>query len=182
MVRRSVQACPIIVVVVVTACATTATDDPHMGTASRDYTARTAFETLYRGALSASWDTLTQDLGARVDRRSFDPLRPPVPTPGDPRPSHTLVGRIADVEQLGDVELEVRVSLPELVSADLAGPGGAATVHVRLRIRTSSAVDLDDDRLADRGFLERAFWDALDARLEQRIGPFVTAGRPRPTP
>jgi len=182
MFRRSVEAFPIVVLLAAASCATTVTDDPHVATASRDYTARTAFETLYRGTLLASWDALTQDLGARVDRMSFDPLRPPAPSPGDPRPDHTLVGRISDLEQLGDVELEVRVSAPDLVSADLAGPGGAATVQVRLRVRTSAATDLDDDRLADRELVERAFFDALDVRLEQRIGPFFSAGRPRPGP
>jgi len=181
MLRQTVRTLPIVVLLAAAGCTTTATDDPHVATVLRDYTARTAFDTLYRGALLASWDALEQDLGARVDRTSFDPLRPPAPSPGDPRSRHTLVGRIGDLEQLGDVELEVRVSAPELLSADVGGPGGPATVQVQLRIRTSVATDLDDDRLADREFVERAFWDAFDARLEQRIGPFFTAGRPRPT-
>jgi hypothetical protein len=163
-------------------CATTASDDPHRAVVYRDYTARTAFEVLYRGVLLASWEVMTQDLGARVDPGSFDPLRPPAPSPSDPRPEHTLRGRIGDLEQLGDVELEVRVSRPELFSADVAGDGGAATVQVRLSIRTSVAAELVDDRLADREFVERTFWDALDARLEGRIGPYFTAGRPRSSP
>jgi hypothetical protein len=163
-------------------CTTTAGDDPHHNVIYRDYTARTSFEGLYRGVLLASWEALTQDLGARVDPGRFDPLSPPMPSPSDPRPAHTLRGRIGDLEQLGDVELEVRVSRPELFSADVAGDGGPAIVQVRLGIRTSVAAGLADDRLADREFVERAFWDALDRRLEGRIGPYFTAGRPRSGP
>lgn len=176
---------PVVIVALLMAgwgCGTTASDDPHRDVTYRDYTARTAFEGLYRGVLLASWEALTRDLGARVDPGSFDPLRPPVPSPSDPLPEHTLRGRIGDLEQLGDVELEVRVSRPELFSADVAGDGGPATVQVRLSIRTSVAAGLADDRLEDREFVERAFWDALDAHLERRIGRSFTAGRPRSAP
>jgi len=160
----------------------TGSSDPHLATVYRDYDARLGFETLYRGLLLASWEALTEDLGARVERTDFDPLRPPVPSSADPLPEHTMTGRVSDLEQLGDVELEVRVSRKELFTADMAGDGGSATVQVRLRIRTSVVAELADDRLQDREFVAQAFWDALDVRLERHIGPVFTAGRPRSSP
>ena len=172
----------VLVVVAASSCATSGAVDPHRFSAYRDYTARNGFASLYRNVLIASWEVLTVDLGARVDRMVFDPLRPPVPTPGDPRPEHTLSGRLTDLEQLGDVELDVRVSAPEVVSADMAGDGASATVQVRLRLRTSVDPELDDAALEDRELVAQAFWDALDVRLEQRIGPFFTADRPRSSP
>jgi hypothetical protein len=156
-------------------CTTGAGGDARVDRQTRSYQhSQMDFAPLFQTVLRTSWEVLEQDLGARVVRLSFDPLRPPAPT-GQGFAEHWIEGRIADLEQLGDVELEVRVSAPRLVDVEV----GESAVEVQLIVRTSADPSFDSAVAEDRDFVERSFWESLDARLEDRLGFGLRAGRIR---
>ena len=69
----------------------------------------------------------------------------------------------------------MRVSAPRMADVE----NELSTVEVGLTMRRSADPSLDAAVAEDRDFVERSFWESLDARLEDRLGFGLQAGRVR---